>query len=152
MAINASTSRKLPLARTVDWWKVSAFPETVTFPTPALATSGVTVLFLTAIERMVLRFANAVFPVQPATAAPTVQIQNLTQTLNLTTALSIPTTYTVNTTLNFVVNSTQNGGADSNLLVKPGDVLALVYVVNGASAGPGAGAFTLEFALSGRYK
>jgi len=143
---------KLVLARTVDWFKVSPFPETVSVVTPALGTASVTFPILTAIERMYLRRAS--FTPQTANVTgttTTVQIQNFTQTLNLTTALSL-TSDVAEVALPFVINNLAGGGTDSNMLVKPLDVIVLVYTFGTATVGPGTANVTLEFALSGRYK
>src|SRR5882672_7136911 len=116
---------KLNLARTVVWWKVSPFPETLSIPTPALGTANVTVVLLGAIERMFLRRATFV----PLTAnvtgtTTTVQIQNFTKTLNLTADVA-------KVALPMVLTS------DSNLLVLPKDVLVLQYNFGTATVGPG---------------
>jgi hypothetical protein len=136
---------KLNLARTVVWWKVSPFPETLSIPTPALGTANVTVVLLGAIERMFLRRATFV----PLTAnvtgtTTTVQIQNFTKTLNLTNTLDL-TGDVAKVALPMVLT------ADGNLLVLPKDVLVLQYNFGSATVGPGVAVVTLEFALSGKY-
>ncbi len=143
---------KLVLARTVDWWKVSAFPETFDITTPSLGTSDVTGVMFGAIERMFARRANFAPNTANVTGTTTtIKIRNLTQSLDITQALSL-TGDVANTTLNFVMNGTANGGADSNLLILPNDVVGFVYAHGTATVGPGVAAITLEVALSGKYK
>ncbi len=138
---------KLPLPRTVDWWKVSPWIETVSIVTPSLGTASVVVPLLTGIERMALRRATFT----PLTAnvtgtTTTVQIQNFTQTLNLTTALSL-TADVAKVALPWTLTA-----GDGAVLVLPLDVLVLNYVFGTATVGPGTANVTMEFALSGRYK
>jgi len=143
---------KLNLARTVDWWKVSPFPETYDFQTQNLGTASITAPVMVAIERMYVKAAKFV----PATTnvtgtTTTIKIRNFTQSVDITTALSL-TGDTASTGLSFVLNNTAGGGADSNLLILPNDVIQYVYVFGTATVGPGFAAITMEVALSGRYK
>ena len=143
---------KLNLARTVDWWKVSPFPETFDLITQNLGTSDITSPFFVAVERMFARratFAPATTNVTGTTT--TIKIRNFTQSVDITTALSL-TGDTANIAIPFVMNDTAHGGADSNLLILPNDVVQYVYVHGTATVGPGFAAITLEVALSGRYK
>lgn len=143
---------KLPLARTVDWWKVSPFPETFDIITQNLGTASITAPMIVGIERMFLRKATFV----PATAnvtgtTTTIKITNFTKSVDLTLPLSL-TGDVANVALPFVLNNTLNGGADSNLLILPNDVIQYVYVFGTATVGPGFAVIQLEVALSGRYK
>lgn len=143
---------KLVLPRTVDWFKVSPFPETFDISTQNLGTANVTAPVFCAIERMYFRSAKFV----PATAnvtgtTTTIKLTNFTQSRDLTLALSL-TGDAASVALNFVPNNAANGGSDTNMLVLPGDVIQYVYVFGTATVGPGVAAITAEFALSGRYK
>src|SRR2546428_749189 len=127
---------KLNLARTVDWWKVSPFPETIDTITQNLGTASITSPMFVAIERMYVKAAKFV----PATAnvtgtTTTIKIRNFTQSVDIAQALSL-TGDAANVGLNFVLNDTAHGGADSNLLILPNDVVQYVYVFGTATVGP----------------
>ena len=141
---------KLAYPRTVVGSRISAFVDVIPSNLTLTGTATRTVTMFKATQRMILR--KATWSQELAVdGTKTITVQNNTTTVNMTTALTINGLGALGSA-NFVLNNAINGGSDSNMVVKTGDVIVCVYTVTVAgSVAPSECSISLEFALLGKY-